>query len=52
VTADRMYGKRGGIDYDKPCTFFCVRKSLKTVSSGNFITPMSVLKNPRKNLNK
>jgi hypothetical protein len=52
VTADRMYGKTGGIDYDKPCTFFCVRKSLKTVSSGNFITPTSVLKNPRKNLNK
>ena len=52
VTADRMYGKRGGIDYDKPCTFFCVRKSLKTISSGNFITPTSVLKNPRKNLNK
>ena len=52
VNADRMYGKRGGIDYDKPCTFFCVRKSLKTVSSGNFITPTSVLKNPRKNLNK
>ena len=52
VTADRMYGKRGGIDYDKPCTFFCVRKSLKTVSSGNFLTPTSVLKNPRKNLNK
>ena len=52
VTADRMYGKQGGIDYDKPCTFFCVRKSLKTVSSGNFITPTSVLKNPRKNLNK
>ena len=51
ATADRMYGKVGGIDYDKPCTFFCVRKSLKTVSSGNFITPTSVLKNPRKNLN-
>jgi len=52
VNADRMYGKRGGIDYDKPCTFFCVRKTLNTVSSGNFITPSSVLKNPRKNLNK
>jgi hypothetical protein len=52
ATADRMYGKQGGIDYDKPCTFFCVRKSLKTVSSGNFLTPTSVLKNPRKNLNK
>ena len=26
ATADRMYGKRGGIYYDKPCTFFCVRK--------------------------
>jgi hypothetical protein len=52
ATANRMYGKQGGIDYDKPCTFFCVRKSLKTVSSGNFLTPTSVLKNPRKNLNK
>ena len=52
ATADRMYGKQGGIDYDKPCTFFCVRKSFKTVSSGNFLTPKSVLKNPRKNLNK
>jgi len=52
LTADRMYGKRGGIDYDKPCTFFCVRKTKNTKSSGNFMNPKSVNKNPRINLNK